>query len=52
MYTDQSQKEIPERFTFGIYKDRLIKDIIKINPGYVKWAVKKKLISLPKYLKI
>jgi len=37
---------------FGKYKDRLISDIIKIDPKYIRWAVNKQLLILPKYLKL
>lgn len=40
------------RFKFGKYKGRLIKDIIKTDPEYVKRAVKNKKITLPKFLKL
>ena len=40
------------KLTFGKYKNRLISDIIKIAPNYIKWAVNKSLISLPKHLKL
>lgn len=39
-----------ERFTFGKYKGRLISDVCILDSDYVKWAVKKKLIVLPKYI--
>ena len=41
-----------DRLTFGKYRNRLISDIIKIDFDYIRWAVKKKLIILPKYLKL
>ena len=40
------------RLTFGRYKFRLISEILKTDPDYVKWTVKKGLIKLPKYLKL
>lgn len=39
-------------FNFGKYKGRSIKDICIIDPNYVKWAINKGLIRLPKYLKL
>ena len=41
------------RIKFGTkYKGRLVSDIIKIDPDYIKWCIKKKLITLPKHLKL
>jgi len=40
------------RILFGKYKNKLVTDIIKIDPKYIKWAVKKKLIQLPKNIKL
>lgn len=45
---DNQQK----RLNFGKYKGRLIKDIIKMYPRYIKWCIRKKLLKLPKYLKL
>ena len=42
-----------DRINFGIkHRGKLISDVIKIDPDYIKWAVKKKLLILPKYLKL
>ena len=40
------------RIPFGKYKGRLLKDMIKINPKYIKWCIRKKLLQLPKFLKL
>lgn len=38
------------RLTFGKYKGRLVSDILKLNPRYIKSLVRKKLLMLPKHL--
>lgn len=40
------------RLTFGKYKGLLLSNVIKIDPNYIKWAVNKSLIKLPKSLKL
>jgi len=41
------------KITFGKFKGRLLEDVIKIAPNYIKWAVNKGLIKeLPKHLKL
>jgi uncharacterized protein (DUF3820 family) len=39
------------RITFGKHKGRLIADVFKIDPQYLKWAYNKQLIDLPLYYK-
>lgn len=39
------------RLTFGKYQGRLIKDVFKIDPNYLKDMYNKGLIYLPKYYK-
>lgn len=40
------------RLTFGKYKNHLVENIIKIDEKYIKWLIEKKLIVLPKNLKL
>jgi uncharacterized protein (DUF3820 family) len=43
------------RINFGKYKGKLLTDVIKTDPNYIKWAVKEKLIKekeLPKNIKL
>ena len=52
---DEQPKQIHsegDRITFGKYKGKLIKDTIKKDPSYIKWAIKQGLLKLPKFLKL
>lgn len=40
------------RLGFGKYKGMLLFNILKTDPDYIKWAVSKSLIKLPKSLKL
>lgn len=52
MISKLSDKPTDSRLTFGKYEGRLISDILIINPSYIKRLVKKKIIILPKHLKL
>jgi hypothetical protein len=40
------------RLIFGKYKNHLVENIIKTDENYIRWLIKKKLIALPKNLKL
>jgi hypothetical protein len=41
------------RINFGLkYRGRLVSDIIRIDPAFIKWAVEKGLLVLPNHLKL
>ena len=40
------------RILFGKHKGQLLSNVVKTDPNYIKWAVNKGLITLPKTLKI
>lgn len=40
-----------DRVHFGQYKDRLVKDVLKINPKYLKWAwAEKRMFDVDQYV--
>jgi len=53
MANDNKDKEETDRITFGKkHKGELVSNVIKTDASYIKWAVEKGLIKLPKYLKL
>ena len=49
----EEPKENEDRITFGKkHKGELVSNVIKTDAPYIRWAVEKGLLILPKFLKL
>lgn len=53
MAKDKEEPKDNEKITFGKkHKGELVSNVIKTDAPYIRWAVEKGLLILPKFLKL